>query len=1279
MKFIPLHFVIRVRYAALAVSLVLFALISSLPRAELADLSNVPLSIAPADAVRPNMMFILDDSGSMLSDFMPENVTDYPNCKKCTSTTCAGASNMEFCNTAGLPPRRTYQFNQLYYNPNFTYAPAVNHDGTSLGAQGAPWTMVKVDPFLNPATTTNITTQTPEIIYCNTNSAVPADYSDPAKCKRNGIHNGDFLYYGNSGANVGFPQATGTAATTFRFAYTIGTGPYYYTISPVEYCDTAELRNCVLATAPAGAYVHAAPLRYCGSAADAQSAAAVSGPAGGAAKCQFSFNAASHTVPRYGKFTRVNITEAGTYPKAADSLRTDCAAAGFCTGTEEMTNYANWYAYYRTRILMMKSATSRAFLPVGDRYRIGFITINPGSPVVAAKYLPIDVFNTGQRTLWYSRLFSQNPSPVAGTPLRQALSRVGRHYAGITTGINDGMPQDPLTHSCQQNFALLTTDGYWNGAVGQTISDGSAVDNQDNTDAGYTTRAAGAYDGGLAGSTNTLADVAAYYYKTDLRAAGPKSEDNVPNTDKDTATHQHMTTFTLGLGLEGLMRYIPDYETNTAGDYRKIVTGATGCTWAGGTCNWPVPVANSPTALDDLWHAAVNGRGKFFSAANANTLAAGIADALASVNLRVGAAAASAVSTPNVTETDNAIFSTTFRTVEWDGQIVAQRLDTTTGEVLPKIEWQARELLNGRVSSNSDTRSIHTFSAGAATKLKPFLWAQLSNSASGPIVAERSHFEDKCDQLSQCPTLSWLQKGKANNGANMVDYLRGQTEHEPVVYRDREHALGDTVNATPIYVQKPRFNFQDVVTPDYANYKVVQASRQGVLYAAANDGMLHAFNGDTGQEMWAYVPRIVFPRLHKLASSGWGTAHEYLVDGSPQVMDVFVGGEWKTVLIAGLNKGGRGYYALDITNPASPKALWEICADNTVCAIVDNDMGYSFGMPVITKRAVDGKWVAIVTSGVNNVSPGDGKGYLYVLDLESGAILSKVATGAGDTTTPSGFAKISVYADNFFNNNTGKFVYGGDLLGNVWRFNLNTLTPTVIKLAELRDAGGKPQSVTTRPELGLIEGFPVVYIGTGRYLGGNDFGDPATLAPPLPWAYQQSFYAIKDAGVALGNARAPVNNMVQQTITNTSATSRGITDLAVDWGVNNGWFVDFNPGSSSPGERLTIDPQLILGTLLIITNVPSNNLCTIGGDSWVYQLNYRTGAALPSAPLDGGKPRAGTKLTGRMAVGVVVVQLPNRTLKANLTDLSGKVQTIAIGGGGLGGSARRVSWRELIQ
>ena len=393
---------------------------------------------------------------------------------------------------------------------------------------------------------------------------------------------------------------------------------------------------------------------------------------------------------RYGQFRRIDLitpSQSGTWNTltyGGRTGRTDCAAAPVCTADEELTNYANWYAYYRTRILMMKTATGAAFQPLDDRYRIGFITIHPGNPVSSTKFLPVKAFDNAQKKAFFDILYAQDVGQA--TPLREALSRAGRYFAYKRNGINNGINDDPMEYSCQQNFVLLTTDGYWNTGDPVDINGSNmASTDVDNVNSGtgttapsYSARSNGVFDGNI-GAKGSLADTALYYYKTDLRdtslnncTSGATGADvcknNVPTSTRDPNPNQHMSVFTLGL-VDGLLKYQTDYDTALTGDFARIKSGNPGCFWSAGTCNWPLPQEDNQSALDDLWHAAVNGRGKYFFARDPNSLSDGLGNALANVVSQTAAAAAAATSTPNVTPTDNFVFSTTYRTAKWDGEV----------------------------------------------------------------------------------------------------------------------------------------------------------------------------------------------------------------------------------------------------------------------------------------------------------------------------------------------------------------------------------------------------------------------------------------------------------------------------------------------------------------------------------------------------------------------------------------------------------------------------------
>lgn len=1180
-----------------------------------------------------------------------------------------------------------------------------------------------------------------------------------------------------TGSNCRIDKLLPGITATYTSPSTMNANPYYFVIIPTEYCDSIYLTKCVAATAPvtiAGiAYSYSAPVRFCK---DTTTAGLPPGDAGaqtsvsGTINCQAKYSTGTgmnFQAVRYGLFWRGDITPSRTAygnetfngtvlgtgwtssltysgTLAVDrSSRSDCAAAPNCTYAEEMTNFANWYAYYHTRMQMMKSSAGKAFSTLNNRYRVGFVTINES----ATKYLPVNVFYDDaaatpayyQRTNWYATFYAINPGN--STPLREAMADAGRYFAGKRPGI---FTDDPMEYACQQNFELITTDGYWNGTSSavKELDGTTTMGNWDNVDSGASKRADGAYDGGVTGASDTLADVAMYYYKTDLRTTALGNctgalgsdvcADIVPLTSKDVSAGmtgtQHMKTFALGLS-DGLMTYQSNYETAVTGDVAKIKIGAVGCAFSGsGTCNWPLPVADTQTALDDLWHAAVNGRGTYYNARDPASLASGLSSALAGINVRLASAAASATSSPNITQTDHAIFSSTYRTTKWDGEVVARLIDPITGVVQPAITWSAQTqldtLVHADATSSITSRHIYTDDSTNVngTGLKDFNYAGLT-------ATEQAYFDNKCTSalLSQCSgTMTAANIASGNSGLNLVNYLRGSQSLETAgIYRARDHFLGDTVNAKPVYVKQAQFKFSDAVTPSYASFKTAQAARQGVLYMGANDGMLHAFNTDTGAEMWAYVSKIVMPNMYQLAEANYATLHKYYVDGSPETMDVYVDATtsstsgvtvgWHTIVVGALGLGGRGFFALDVTDPANPVELWEICSDSTLCANSDADMGYSYGNPVITKRSRDGKWVVLLTSGYNNISgtANSGQGILYELDAVSGTVLHKVSTGSGSSTSPSGLAKISPWVVNAGTDYTTRFVYGGDLNGDVWRFDLGAVgatgAPTVTKIASLKDGLGAAQSITTRPELGDPlgnvgnslngTGNPGVFVATGRYLGTTDLSNMQV----------QSVYGIKDnlslTGTAayIGNPRSPqfgFANFVRQYIYAISAVSRTTSTTSVSWGTDGGWYADFQVSDSlsnlpvspspSPGERVNLDPQLVGTALVVVTNVPETSACTVGGRSWLYSFDFLTGQNI-SKPVNNP---VGTLLGDSITVGLNIVTLVTGKTVALVTTAEGKVAPVepplppkatclgrcADDSGGAGASSSgfsRGSWREL--
>ncbi|MGA8054349.1 MAG: PilC/PilY family type IV pilus protein, partial [Burkholderiales bacterium] len=1081
-------------------------------------------------------------------------------------------------------------------------------------------------------------------------------------------------------------------------------------------------------------------------------------------------------------------------------------------------NFANWYSYYRTRLLMAKTSAGLAFAGLNDSFRVGFVTICPdpnsscgsdGTTVKPEKYLAIDTFSLTQKDGWYKKLYSQTGS--SWTPLREALSRAGRHFAGKQDGINSGMTGDPIQYSCQANYTILTTDGYWNYGRPKRL-DSSSMGQQDGN-LGLTPRPM--YDGGAVTGTetverieerysvrekttnpnrcrfsdnkgflrtetwkvttttntpqfgtpntttssqrtstsdgacqspkptapatkvvstnttssvseaggvgDTLADVADYYYRNDLR---PTMDDNVPESgttaQDDRAKHQHMTTFTVGLGVSGNLKFQSDYKTAKTGDFADIVAGRKG--WPS-----PDPANTEPTntfseraRIDDLWHAAVNGRGQAFSATNPANLTSSLQTALGAIQAQVAAAAAAATSSLEPTQTDRLAFLPKYQTRYWTGELEAHEIDLDTGAILPTVIWSAQTKLEQKTGTACDNRTIWLHKPGATNNLVPFAWNSAacdgSGNPSGKVQggaemddeAKKLFEKDKLVDLTQWSTMSDEQKSNAEK-ENLVNFLRGQrakenfeVNNEEKLYRGRQAILGDIANSQPVFTGPPQFDYADA---GYIEFKTkVKADggakdRSKVVYVGANDGMLHAFYaGEStsdplgGQEAWAFIPRTVLPRLYKLADTNWAGLHEYYSDGTPTIGDVYdsTANRWRTILVSGLNKGGRGYYAVDITDPANPVALWEF-QHSTTCFGASNKfsdchLGFTYGNPAIGKLK-NGRWVVVVTSGYNNVNApsisGDGQGYLYVVDAVTGEILNKIGTGVGDSSTPSGLNKIRAFVRGDANvDNTVDRVYGVDLLGNIWRFDVNderdasnnpVYPPAgreATRLATVKDASGNPQPITSRPEVVAEAGSPpspFVFVATGRYLHADDVTDASV----------QSVYAIKDAltTTPYTNLRTELRKLK---ITTSGTDRRAECDLKTTGTVpacatpgDSGWYVDL----PDAGERVNVDMRLQLGQLVMLSNVPGNTACEPAGYSYktYFDFNYfMAGAAVT--------PRIiGSRFASSIGVGVTVVRLPDGRVVAIGMESKGTPKEFQVPFASAQSLGKRITWRELVQ
>lgn len=1206
------------------------------------DLSDIPMAVI--NSVKPNVMMTIDDSGSMQFEVVPESSDVYFTFPRANPLYGANWGYGDSFNTVArfnidnkyARYFRTAQFNPLYYNPRTRYLPWSNADASVM---------------------TN-STATAACHNPNKCPAITSGSADEGSLDLTVDHTWDVEWRNDSGSET---QAARTYYPATFFEYN-GTSP-----APTNPTDVNNIET------------------------------------------RFTLREIRSTTTSY------------VYTSAPN--RTDCSVASnntaTCTYAQEIQNFANWYTYYRSRILSARAGIGRAFArQQAASMRVGFGAINKDSTSVddvSTKTVVrgVRLFSGTDRTNFFSDLYGYI-MPSAGTPLRRALDDVGQYFSrtddkgpwGETPGASGG-----TQHACRQNFNILMTDGYWNGDAATTATgnidntNGSTISRPDGsilTPATYTYAPANPYSDSY---SNSLADVAMYYWKNDLRS---NLTNIVPSDTLDPAFWQHMVTYTVGFGVSGtISKAAIDSAFTTNPD----------------TITWPDPsVEDSPNKIDDLAHAAVNSRGGFYSAANPDAFATALSSALDDVVGRNGSAAAVAVSNANVTSGDNASYASSYNSGNWTGDLQSYPLDLGTGEPnigSPNWSTTAQAQLNTRTATSvtyaSTNRNIVTYSGTSGTgqgkPFQPFVTGCTSNCISSTQQARLA--------------TPYIPPGTAD-GAAVVEYLRGKRTGETDTYRSRSAMLGDIINAEPVIIREPLAGYADdcyknaksgKCTADQT-FKTLQASRTKVVAQGANDGMLHLLNAATGAELWAYVPNAVI-NMSDPSNTGTSTLnmlsrrngyqHKYFVDGTPVVGDVDfsntsgVSGnpdpEWKTILVGGLGKGGRGYYALDVTDPtastesaAAAKVLWEF-PNSTTSSTVAANIGYTYGKPIITKTAAYG-WVVIVTSGYNNGtgadnSGGTGRGYVWILNAKTGAVLNQIDTGVGTTGAPAGLAHIAGWVDNGNIDNTTTHLYGGDLLGNLWRFDLTdssgTINYTTQRLAVLRSGStttSPTQPITTVPELAEITigsaAKRFVYVGTGQYMGTSD----------VDTNQKQTMYGLVDdmstpnSGDVIpdpirGGTTPP---LVEQTLT-TSGTIRTGSSNSLDFATRKGWYIDLPGCSVSSGdsctkgsERINTDPAVATGVLVFTSNIPNSaDPCSPGGSSFFNVVDYKTGAQVT------GTSNVSEFLGNALASRVVLIKLPSGSIKAliRLSDATTVSKSVPPPAGG--SSPKRMTWREITE
>ncbi|RSZ35038.1 MULTISPECIES: PilC/PilY family type IV pilus protein [unclassified Variovorax] len=825
----------------------------------------------------------------------------------------------------------------------------------------------------------------------------------------------------------------------------------------------------------------------------------------------------------------------------------------------------------------------------------------------------------------------------------QMMIRAGDYMK--TTGRYSPYSDDPgveeATQSgCRRSFHILLTDGF--GMIRRSPGFG----NEDGTrrvlpdSVIYEPRAP--YRDNFGDALNgTLADLAFHYWATDLQPGMPNKlrtlvaeagdvtvgATTVPeywNPKNNPATWQHLTTYTIGLNTvswEG-RPYISATAVQPAysGDYSGLVDGS---------ISWPYH------NRIDLWHTALSSRGTFIPASNAQALRDAIKSILDRILTDTSPRQTSISASTSRLSTGTIVYQSGYDPSNWSGVLTATKFDTN-GKLASKPEWSAGDLLDARMAkagahvsdrkvlSFSGTTVATTTSTATVGSGVPFRWDRLSDAQKAAL---------KGSTATDAKSTAF--------GRAVLDFLRGDRSNEDtgLGLRKRSHVLGDIVGSSVWYTGQPRSGF---TSDAYATF--ASTARTPMVYAGANDGMLHAFNAGTGREEFAYVPEGLYgtaaaPNLKRLSEGAY--SHRYYVDGSAFVADIYMGAAatakttnaekaagWKSFLVGTLGAGGKGYFVLDVTKPENiyeSRAASVALIDTT--ALSDRDLGHQFQQPALdsfSRRAVqvaplnNGRKAVILGNGYNSTSE---KAVLWIQYLDDDKSVLKIpAPATQDAGTGNGLSAPRVVDRD----GDGKvdYAYAGDLRGNLWRFDLSDTdsrkwkatmgsgaTPSSLDNVPLF-AAGATQPITAAPVVvGHPRGGYMVVFGTGRLFASGDDGTTAG----------QYLYGVRDP--ANGDAgTAALTDLVAQTIGVATVEEDGgefrtvsASDVSYSGSdAKRGWSLQL----PTAGERIVYPGDALSSSAgLFSTTIPgtgSNSAdCTAGtgDDGWSMVIDFFSGSA----------------------------------------------------------------------
>ena len=524
---------------------------------------------------------------------------------------------------------------------------------------------------------------------------------------------------------------------------------------------------------------------------------------------------------------------------------------------------------------------------------------------------------------------------------------------------------------------------------------------------------------------------------------------------------------------------------------------------------------------DILRETADNGLGLYFEAKNAVELFASIEYALQDILRRISAGAAVAV-VSSESNTDDRMYRGKFMPVDWEGYLECYALPCEEGD--PCL-WEAGSLLRAR---NLDTRIIFTALGEDMYMFK---------------TGNAGFLRDKMNAADDI------------EAADLIDWGRGN----PVDgYRDRqERVLGDIIHSTPVVVGAPS---QYVPEESYEVFREANEFRRKMIYVSANDGMVHGFDAETGNEHWAFVPEFALPKFAVMADSFY--CHTYSCDQTVAVKDIKLNGVWRTVMVAGGGEGGSSLFAMDITDPDSPEVLWQADLPNGKKNHSEVEMVSIAGMPVV-----------LVGSGMDADNM---EAYLYAYHGATGNLMGTTLLSSDPIALRNKASRPAVVDLNL--DGQADIVYMADMLGKVYRIKLNgSYEPSGWQVTTLYEGD---REIQADPVAALgPNGAIYVYFGTGVYID----------VPDMTSLNVNSFLCVFDHH---DGTTATMADMVDQ------------TSSIVDVGSSSGWYINL---WNADGERATTQAVVVAETVIFTSFAPSDDICVAGGVSYMYQMSYDDG------------------------------------------------------------------------